>query len=974
MSSSSERALHLSAFGTVVASNLNLQARYSTSAAFDRPVHASVATLVLTSLVFFGIAKTLGYHSPGSGPRPLHEPPALLDRLRKRFHAAARTRAYSRLLVPLAIVARVLLYWRTTRTIQCSWDGLYAFLPFFTAICDHPFVRPIYLPRHAADESADSSPRTPTPSPSYRFAALALIWAYAVTDLSAQPSATTSVICPGGWQIERFIPLAQLSAVFLDAVIITQAARVRHTNSDQPGSAWHRLGNWLWTSAALLGFLAVWSVLDEAYSTTNIVLTALEARDVAVDSILATFSLVFAVGLLGSFQANLVSLVVTSPTILVLILSHSFAGAPNVPWFGFHGFATGLVVFLGFATLFHLCLTSLPFGMSFRREHAFAMGHYCLYALVAYLLVLSPAYFVRPQGDYDVSPKQAMAAGRVDSAAWLADANRSVSFRTAVDEYWRRYGIPPPPKFDKWYEFALSVNSSVIDSFDQIDSDLLPFWAIPPALLRAKTTHLLEHPSLSMGGLLIQGGKTSISPHIHGTHRWMVDVAEEMITSFSQWLPDMQLAFNLDDECRIAPPATDMVQYRDEAQASRSRLGSEPDLLSFSPAQSPPWETGFLDTDESIWNRQSEWFQNWSKSPIFSRLMAPTCAADAPANLVHWWNRKARCDTCTSAHMENGFVRDWTAAADICQQPDIAHLHGFLASPAALGASQSLYPVFSQSRVHGFADILYPSPWSFHEKAHYDEDEDVSWEDKRNSVYWRGASSDGFAVHGSWQMFMRARFVHLASTLQKSFADAYTRGTDHVFARRQTTRTETKTSDPRTTPKGRTSSAADPLTFNVSFVGLFTRCDGRDCVAEHTTFYGSAAANPPESHDFQESWRHRHLVDLDGAAFSGRFLPFLRSASLPYRAALFRTWWEERVHPWAHYVPLDVRLEDLGGVLRHFGSEDGAPQAKEIADEGQKWARKALRREDMQVYMFRLLLEWGRLVDDKREELGFELS
>lgn len=95
------------------------------------------------------------------------------------------------------------------------------------------------------------------------------------------------------------------------------------------------------------------------------------------------------------------------------------------------------------------------------------------------------------------------------------------------------------------------------------------------------------------------------------------------------------------------------------------------------------------------------------------------------------------------------------------------------------------------------------------------------------------------------------------------------------------------------------------------------------------------------------------------------------SGSLPYRAALFRTWWEERVHPWAHYVPLDLRLDDLWNVLRYFGGTEGAGHAEEMAAAGQRWARKALRREDMQVYMFRLLLEWGRLVDDRREELGF---
>jgi hypothetical protein len=30
-----------------------------------------------------------------------------------------------------------------------------------------------------------------------------------------------------------------------------------------------------------------------------------------------------------------------------------------------------------------------------------------------------------------------------------------------------------------------------------------------------------------------------------------------------------------------------------------------------------------------------------------------------------------------------------------------------------------------------------------------------------------------------------------------------------------------------------------------------------------------------------------------------------------------------------------------------------------------------LRKEDMEIYFFRLLLEWGRLTDDRRDQIGF---
>jgi len=45
--------------------------------------------------------------------------------------------------------------------------------------------------------------------------------------------------------------------------------------------------------------------------------------------------------------------------------------------------------------------------------------------------------------------------------------------------------------------------------------------------------------------------------------------------------------------------------------------------------------------------------------------------------------------------------------------------------------------------------------------------------------------------------------------------------------------------------------------------------------------------------------------------------------------------------------------------------------AKETAQESTKWAMKSLRHVDKQSYMFRLLLEYARLVDGQRIDIGF---
>ncbi|KAK4947270.1 hypothetical protein LTR28_007655, partial [Elasticomyces elasticus] len=124
-----------------------------------------------------------------------------------------------------------------------------------------------------------------------------------------------------------------------------------------------------------------------------------------------------------------------------------------------------------------------------------------------------------------------------------------------------------------------------------------------------------------------------------------------------------------------------------------------------------------------------------------------------------------------------------------------------------------------------------------------------------------------------------------------------------------------------------------------------------------------------------------YLLDLDGAGFSGRFLPFLQSHSLPIKAALFREWYDSCLTPWLHFVPLDSRGHGFWATLGYFVGLKGndlakahETEAEAIAEKGREWAGKVLRKEDMEVYFFRLLLEWGRLTDDKRNELGFTME
>ena len=72
-------------------------------------------------------------------------------------------------------------------------------------------------------------------------------------------------------------------------------------------------------------------------------------------------------------------------------------------------------------------------------------------------------------------------------------------------------------------------------------------------------------------------------------------------------------------------------------------------------------------------------------------------------------------------------------------------------------------------------------------------------------------------------------------------------------------------------------------------------------------------------------------------------------------------------------MPLSLRGGEWVELVRFFDREEaGQRAAKAMADAGRDWAQKVLRNEDFEVWFFRLLLEYGRLLDDDREIIGFK--
>ncbi|QDS74092.1 hypothetical protein FKW77_009614 [Venturia effusa] len=514
--------------------------------------------------------------------------------------------------------------------------------------------------------------------------------------------------------------------------------------------------------------------------------------------------------------------------------------------------------------------------------------------------------------------------------------SQSRTLAEAVAEYRRRYGIPPPPKFDIWYEFAKRKGVQLIDEYDTIHNQLLPFWAVKPSVIRSRVTEAIGYDNMLMT-LLIRNGEVIKT---EGGADWQVQATIGMMNEIVQFLPDMDLPFNVHDEPRVILPSDHLTRLVNIAKSKRmpAALANKHPTNAFS---SRPKD---MSDGKRIKEIKFTRFNKFAHQHTWSHSRA-SCPPDSPARDFEEISR----DNITAyAFGDLGFVYNHTAFSDICNAPSLRETYGFFDRPNAFNIVQDLFPIFSQSKISSFQDIIYPSPWYWAGKVDYDSKKDMPWEKKLNQMYWRGSTTGGFSRNGGWRRQHRQRVV------RKMSAPGTTRILDD----------QGENGQQMWLPKGvARKDYADLVDVKFSHVG---QCDPGDCDAQKEFF------SVGERVDQQDAWKYKHLLDMDGNAFSGRFYAFLKSNSLVYKMSIFREWHMDWLKPWIHFVPMSLKGDEWLETIRYFASEqNGKEQAHRLAKQGTEWAKKALRNEDFEVWFFRLLLEYGRIIDDNREVIGY---
>ncbi|KAH8894958.1 hypothetical protein GQ53DRAFT_71963 [Thozetella sp. PMI_491] len=518
-------------------------------------------------------------------------------------------------------------------------------------------------------------------------------------------------------------------------------------------------------------------------------------------------------------------------------------------------------------------------------------------------------------------------------------ARQSRTLEDAVAEYRRRYKMPPPPHFDKWFAFAKSNDVVLIDEFDTIFELITPFWGLKPSTIRSRAAEVIgffDWQNQCMGVQIRDGNATNIS----GANEWQQEATHGMMKKFVQWLPDMDLAFNIHDEPRVMVPHEDMARLVQKAKEVTMPAANEATTLSNAFTRPDDLVDGWTQTKLTRFNvfaHQPTW--------THSRM---SCPPDSPSRALE---DDERVDDVSKYGLgELGFIYNETAMSDICLTPSLSESFGFFDRPNAFNIVHDLFPIFSQSKISSYSDMIYPSPWYWYEKVAYNEKKDMSWNRKKDRLYWRGSTTGGFSRNGGWRRQHRQRFVSKVNEL----------GTAKILVNQGDE--DTQNWQVEEVSRGEYKSIMDVY---FSHVG---QCDDGDCNAQRQFFDVKGHAEQ------QDAWKYKYLLDIDGNAFSGRFYAFLQSRSLVYKLAVFREWHFEWLKSWVHYIPLSLQGEEWLEAVRFFAdSEDGKKEAERLAMEGREWANRVLRKVDMEAWFFRLLLEYGRVIDDNRENIGFTL-
>ncbi|KZO90802.1 glycosyltransferase family 90 protein [Calocera viscosa TUFC12733] len=523
-------------------------------------------------------------------------------------------------------------------------------------------------------------------------------------------------------------------------------------------------------------------------------------------------------------------------------------------------------------------------------------------------------------------------------------ARASTTIEQAVAEYTRRYKRKPPRGFDKWWAYVKRHNVQLPDEYDQILSDLEMFYAYSPADLRRLQTSTRQQPgTYTLGTSPATGTLQLVTHHLS---------EEEQALGLLRAREQLELMQGYDEEW-----VDEQTGRRTNVQREIVRATGEWEAT-FG-AHDGPSEFG----DWAIYEerrqkvRAREFTNLFKKSQTEYMGWASACPPDTP--LRQEW--PAEPSLPLDPPSSKTFIYDHRLSMNPCAHPSLVHTAGFLLShpqrgPAPAAQHRLVFATCKTQGLHG--DVLHVATENWVEEV----GADPEWEDKPDErLVWRGSNTGVLAEAGvRWEASQRMRLVRMVNEHRALLNYSVLLPASDVERVGQ--------------PEPRPQAWMNHLLTDGAFAGEPIQCTAEACEALLSAYEFRELMTPAEQA------LHKYVLDIDGNGWSARFKRLLTSRALVLKSTIFPEWWQDRVQPWVHYVPVQVDLSDLYDVMVFFRGDvaqggEGAHDAlaRQIAYAGREWSLRFWRREDMVAYTWRLFLEYGRLVNDERNEMNFEL-
>ncbi|TDL24277.1 hypothetical protein BD410DRAFT_767481 [Rickenella mellea] len=509
-------------------------------------------------------------------------------------------------------------------------------------------------------------------------------------------------------------------------------------------------------------------------------------------------------------------------------------------------------------------------------------------------------------------------------SAWTSkQLHASRTLDEAVEEYARRYKRLPPKGFDEWWDYVIENNVSLPDEYDSIFHRLEPFWGVHPRDLQ----QIVADWEVDQAMLTFTIGKEGDGP-IHVLRNLTgpakrVDL-EERIQNFVDMLKEVEDA--LPDFRAVVSPWDNPSLLKDyeltnmaiDAAAGRTYI----DLKKL-----PPRKKGWLAACKPSSPAR--------KNPPLFRATAATNMAPQP-----------RLKT---------FIHNHQHAMDPCLHPShLVQVGQYLSHDEGPDPQRNLIPQFSMCATPMHIDVLPVPPMPIEEARHR------QWEDKVDErLLWRGKNTGMvFNAESSWPSSQRVRLVRTATELSGD-----------IRVLRPPRQGEEDTSVGRGEEWRR--SRVNPAIMDVKFVDWPIGCDDETCKLLEELFEWGKHMR------VEDSELYKYVMDVDGNGWSSRFRRLLSSNSVVFKSTTYPEWFADRIQPWVHYVPISIDYSDLYDAFIFFrgdlsGEGNHDEMARKIAAAARSWTQDFWRKEDVTAYMFRLFLEYARVMSLDRDSMTYK--